>query len=261
MQDSLLGERGQRVQFMSGATWPLQDLKSKAMACGQDAKPAGLIAPARAGSNITVFWSPWVESHRGPLTNYLAPYSGDLAKVDLNSLKFFKVAEEGLGADGVWSTDRMLKNNGTWTTVIPADIKPGTYVLRHELTALHFATQNSNYWYIPGGMVAPQFYISCYSVNITGTGTAQPKGVTFPGGYTPADEGLKFDIFVGKKSYPIPGPALYKSNTVAVPLKPNPWTVVSPTGDEQQDVEYMQTLQGELAQLGATGGFFNSIGG
>jgi cellulase len=227
------------------------------------ATPAQLIAPARAGSNVTMYWSPWVPSHRGPLTNYLAPYTGNISNVDLNSLKFLKMAEEGLGADNkTWATDRMLANNGTWATTIPADIKPGTYVLRHELLALHFATANSNWWYIPSGKIAPQFYVSCYVLNITGTGDVVPAGVTFPGAYQEKDPGLVFDIF--KKplpKYEIPGPAPYKSKTTAAPLEPKPVVVVSPTGDEKTDVTYYSSIESKLKQLGTTGSFFNAIGG
>ena len=35
-------------------------------------------------------------------------------------------------------------------TTIPHDIKPGKYIVRHELIALHFATAHSNYSRIPG---------------------------------------------------------------------------------------------------------------
>jgi len=258
-----LGEKGKRIEFAAFAELPLQNISSPDLACGTKAAPAQISAPARAGSNVTMFWTPWVQSHRGPLTNYLAPYSGDISKVNVNSLKFFKMAEEGLGADGkTWATDRMLANNGTWTTTIPADIRPGTYILRHELLALHFATSNSNYWYIPGGQIGPQLYVSCYSVNITGTGHVVPEGVTFPGAYKEKDPGLVYDIF--KKplpKYDIPGPAIHKTKTMFPPLDPNPVVVVSPTGDNKTDQTYFKGIEDKLKRLGSTGSFFNAIGG
>lgn len=33
----------------------------------------------------------------------------------------------------------MIKNNNTWTVQIPASIKAGNYVLRHETIGLHEA--------------------------------------------------------------------------------------------------------------------------
>ncbi len=232
------------------------------MACGNAAVPAELVAPARAGSNVTYHWSPWLPSHRGPMTSYLAPYSGDLAKANLNELKFFKIAEDALHADGrTWATDRLIADGGLWTTAIPADVRPGSYVLRHELTALHFATEDSNYRYFGGVVPAPQFYISCYALNITGGGTAVPKGETFPGAYKAGDPGLVVNIFNKLDGYAIPGPAVYRAAAPGPVLKENPLVVVSPTGDPEEDKKYNKKVLDAVASLGATGSFFNAIGG
>lgn len=111
---------------------------SAAIACNTVHNPTpGYIAQARAGSNVTFHWSRWLHSHKGPITSWMAPYSGDIAKVDVNQLEFFKFGEEAVGADGVWGTDRLMdETNGTWTAVIPADVKPGTYVIRQEVGPL-----------------------------------------------------------------------------------------------------------------------------
>ena len=64
----------------------------------------------------------------------MAPYVGDVADVDVNELEFFKFAEDTTDGDGVWGTDRLIDNtNGTWTATIPADIKPGNYIIRQEV--------------------------------------------------------------------------------------------------------------------------------
>lgn len=238
-------------------------MSSPDIACGMRASPTELIAEARAGSNITMYWSPWVESHRGPLTNYLARYEGNLSHHNPTTLKWFKVAEEGLEGDSkTWATDRMLANKGVWRTTIPADIKPGTYLLRHELLALHFALPDSNYKIIPGGQMGPQFYVSCFNLNITGSGTAEPEGVSFPGAYKPADDGFLYNLFAKeKKRYPIPGPTLYRSNSSAPVLEPKPLVVKSPTGNPTTDEVYYRKLNTTLNRLGTIGGFFNSIGG
>jgi hypothetical protein len=63
----------------------------------------------------------------------MAPYDGDVANVNVNQLEFFKIAED-TNQGGVWGTIRMIENtNSSWTATIPADIKPGTYVLRQEV--------------------------------------------------------------------------------------------------------------------------------
>jgi hypothetical protein len=65
----------------------------------------------------------------------MAPYEGDIANVDVNKLEFFKFAEEAKDENGVWGTVKLLdETNGTWTATIPADIKPGKYIIRQEVS-------------------------------------------------------------------------------------------------------------------------------
>ncbi len=125
--------------------------------------------------------------------------------------------------------------------------------------ALHFAVSTT-----PGfewSPIGPQFYMACFNLKVTGAGTATPKGVTFPGGYSlENDPGLKFDLNSGKPFPPV-GPALYKSK-YAVDLKPNAQVVVSPTGNgTDADNAYYQTQYQVLQAQGAMTGYFDSIGG
>jgi hypothetical protein len=77
---------------------------------------------------------------------YMAPYEGDIAKVDVTKLKFFKIAELGLADDGVtWATNVLTANDNVTAVTIPHDIKSGNYIVRHELITLHFATEDSRY--------------------------------------------------------------------------------------------------------------------
>ena len=39
----------------------------------------------------------------------------------------------------------LVANNNSWTSTIPATLKPGNYLLRHELLAIH--TSNAPQWY------------------------------------------------------------------------------------------------------------------
>ncbi|KAF2417132.1 glycoside hydrolase, partial [Tothia fuscella] len=171
-----------------------------------------MIAPTRAGSKISFQWNPWYASHKGPLISYIAQYEGSIDNVDPTKLKFFKVAERGLlGDNKTWAVDEMMANGNISTAVIPHDIKPGNYVLRHELIALHYATEDSLYHMKADKALGPQHYIQCFNIKVTGSGTATPSGVLFPGAYKPfrQEPGLYFDIWRNVYPYPIPGPPLY----------------------------------------------------
>jgi hypothetical protein len=39
---------------------------------------------------------------------YMAPYEGDIAKNDVNKLKFFKIAERAVSNQAKWATDEMM---------------------------------------------------------------------------------------------------------------------------------------------------------
>ena len=79
----------------------------------------------------------------------------------------------------------------TWKVQIPSDLKEGDYIIRHELIALHYAELDSR----------SEFYISCLNVKVLGDGTAEPKGVRFPGAYKATDTGLKINIYNRENKY------------------------------------------------------------
>jgi len=123
------------------------DVTKTDIACGSNTVPALAQATARAGSNITFGWSTWPITHNGPIMTYMGQYDGDLAKTDVNKVKFFKIAELGLLPDGVtWATNVLTANDNVTAVTIPHDVKPGNYVVRHEIITLHFATENSRYY-------------------------------------------------------------------------------------------------------------------
>ncbi len=75
----------------------------------------------------------------------MAPYEGDVAAVNVNELEFVKFAEEAADKNGVWGTVKLMDNtNGTWTATIPADIKPGQYIIRHEVSSSPELSSNTN---------------------------------------------------------------------------------------------------------------------
>jgi cellulase len=83
--------------------------------------------------------------------------------------------------------------------------------------------------------------MSCYQVNVKGTGTqALPKGVRFPGAYKSTDPGILVDIYqsqgsYGKKKYVAPGPAVWNGAEVTTPVVTSPEVpeVVAPKAPEQ----------------------------
>jgi hypothetical protein len=260
--------------FNNDGTAAVTSANDKGLACNQLPVTPNLTAEARAGSQISFRWTQWLPSHHGPMTTWMAPYSDNISTVDVNALKFFKIHEGGLYRDQQfgevdakvpwavkpnWETDKMIAANGLYNATVPWDIKPGNYVVRHELLALHFATTHSNYWGF--GMVGPQFYPSCYSVRVIGNGTATPAGVTFPGAYQPTDPGLVFDIFNNKTEYPIPGPKVYTPAGMPPVLKANAPKVISPTGDPVQDEQYLKAMENELSWWGAMTDMIYKLGG
>ena len=71
----------------------------------------------------------------------------------------------------------------SWTSTIPASLKPGKYLIRHEAIALHQSTV----------VDGTQFYPSCAQLEIVSGGTASPPEsslVTLPGAYGPHDAGI-----------------------------------------------------------------------
>jgi cellulase len=78
----------------------------------------------------------------------------------VQDVEFFKIDEGTYDPKTrVWGTDQLIKDNSTRTVRIPSDLKPGTYVVRHEIIGLHFAWQENKQKKISGA----QFYPTCLS--------------------------------------------------------------------------------------------------
>ncbi|KAF2995273.1 hypothetical protein E8E13_004179 [Curvularia kusanoi] len=166
-------------------------------------------ASVTAGSTISLHWTPWPESHHGPILSYMAACNGDCSTVDKAKLKFFKIAEmgqlelgAGSGTAGKWAADVLREENGAWNVTIPKSIQDGNYVLRHEILALHSAY----------GIGAAQLYPTCINVVVNGGGSVSPQGVIGTQLYSKEDPGIHYNIYNDESSptYQIPGPALLK---------------------------------------------------
>ncbi|KFY55243.1 hypothetical protein V497_07131 [Pseudogymnoascus sp. VKM F-4516 (FW-969)] len=181
--------------------------------CHVGATNAGTSITVAAGSTVELQWTPWPESHKGPVIDYLASCNGECETVDKTALKFFKIGEEGLidgsNAPGNWASDKLIANSNTWVATIPSDIAPGNYVLRHEIIALHSAYDDNG----------AQNYPQCINLVVTGSGTAKPAGVAGTELYKRTDAGILIDIYKTLASYVIPGPALYNSGSAPAPVE------------------------------------------
>ncbi|KAG9084476.1 hypothetical protein FS749_005205 [Ceratobasidium sp. UAMH 11750] len=193
---------------------PITDVTSNDVICNGGVNP--LVTPfgktiidVPAGATITHEWhhglngrdtsdasDPIDISHLGPVMVYLAKVP-DATQTTVTGLKWFKIAEDGMDANGQWGVNRLYNAAGKATAVIPKCIPSGNYFLRAEIIALHGA---SSY---PGA----QLYMECAQINVTGGGSASPATVPFPGAYSGSDPGILVNIYYPPlKNYTIPGP-------------------------------------------------------
>ncbi|WYZ41395.1 hypothetical protein EsH8_V_000290 [Colletotrichum jinshuiense] len=165
--------------------------------CHKGGKNAALTAKVAAGDKLQVFWDTWPESHKGPVIDYLASCGDDCSTVDKATLEFFKIQEAGLSGS-TWASDDLIAANNSWTVTVPSTLKPGKYVWRHEIIALHSAGQENG----------AQNYPQCLNIEVTGSGSDLPAGTKGTSLYTASDAGILISIYNSLTSYPIPGPKL-----------------------------------------------------
>jgi len=185
---------------------PVKGANNTYLNCGQAATLASLVANAYPGSAMTFTWSGgdfsnWPHN-TGPMMTYMASCgSTPCNNFDSQNAQWFKIDQLGRQEDGTWVQQDVM--NGTPANVtIPINIAPGSYVLRHEIIALHLATS----------MGGAEFYPSCSQLSIGGNGTGAPTAselVTFPGAYSDNDPGI-YDptVFDTTAPYIFPGPAI-----------------------------------------------------
>ena len=144
-------------------------------------------------------------AHYGPVIVYMSKVS-DAASAD-GSAGWFKIFQDGWakkasgasGDDDYWGTKDLNTCCGRMSVKIPADIAPGDYLLRAEVIALHTA----------GSSGGAQLYMTCFQLSVTGSGSASPATVLFPGAYKATDPGILVNIHAAMSSYVVPGPAVY----------------------------------------------------
>lgn len=119
-------------------------------------------------------------------------------KMAVQDVEFFKIDEGTYDPKtAIWGTDKLMNESNIRSMKIPSDIKPGTYVVRHEILALHYAFRANNKTMTSGA----QFYPTCLKLKVLGDGTASPPGLKFPGAYKWNDPGILDNIYYGPNEY------------------------------------------------------------
>ncbi|KAH7305766.1 glycosyl hydrolase family 61-domain-containing protein [Stachybotrys elegans] len=172
------------------------------IACHKSAKAGETYIDANAGDTLTLYWNTWPDTHKGPIIDYLAPCNGECTSASAGSLSFTKIDQAALisgNNPGTWVTDTLVQNNFTSQFKVPSNLRPGNYVLRHEIIALHAA----------GSANGAQAYPQCLNLKINSGGSAGLSGGV-PGTslYSATDPGILFNLYGAFTSYPIPGPAV-----------------------------------------------------
>ncbi|PFH46218.1 lytic polysaccharide monooxygenase [Amanita thiersii Skay4041] len=169
---------------------PVEDVTSNNIRCNINSGPAPDTVSVAAGSTIG-FKLDNTLYHQGPAAIYLGKAPSTAASWDGSGANWFKIAEWGATFNPFQFTDYNLAQ---LTTTIPANTPPGEYLVRIEAIGLHVAG-------------APQWYISCAQIRITGSGSGNPSKVSIPGYVSPSDPGLTVNIYYPiPTSYDVPGP-------------------------------------------------------
>ncbi|KAF1999846.1 lytic polysaccharide monooxygenase [Amniculicola lignicola CBS 123094] len=185
---------------------PIASVTSADMFCGRSPAAAASVCDVAAGTSLTVEMhaQPNARACKDPAIggNHYGPVMVYMAKVaDAKTAKsgsFFKVAEDGYsGTTASWGTEILNANCGKRSFTVPKSLASGNYLVRAEAIALH------------AGAGQPQPYVTCFQVNVTGGGSANPAGVSFPGAYKTNDALFSKAIYATDFKYVSPGPAVF----------------------------------------------------
>ncbi|KAK0219400.1 glycosyl hydrolase family 61-domain-containing protein [Armillaria nabsnona] len=172
---------------------PVTDVESADITCNVNPSPATETVSVAAGSTIGFILDNTIY-HQGPAAIYLGKAPTTAANWDGSGANWFKIAEWGATFNPFTFTDFNL---GQLTTTLPSDIPAGEYLVRIEQVGLHVVG-------------APQWYISCAQISVTGGGSASPSKVSIPGYVSSDDPSLTVNIYYPvPTAYTVPGPAVF----------------------------------------------------
>ncbi|KAJ2715929.1 hypothetical protein H4R19_000930 [Coemansia spiralis] len=210
--DGKVLDRGQCIRpYQSNFNFPVKGTDNKNIVCRTTSmtKDSTSICDIKAGSKLVLeFHEEESRASRAIEGKHYGPSTVALSPLDANGAGnvWFYIYKQGYDpATKKWCIDHLNANKGQLEVTIPADIADGEYLMRGEIIALHLAEK-------VGGA---EFYPNCAQIRVSGGGSSKPKGFALPGVYQPRDKGIFFNLYDGYKSYPMPGPDVYKAGAVA----------------------------------------------
>ncbi|KAH8728407.1 glycoside hydrolase, partial [Phaeosphaeriaceae sp. PMI808] len=146
---------------------PILSPSSPYLPCNTPGTPAPSSIPIPAGQNLTAAYGPWLHTV-GPMILWLSRCPASCTTHDAASARWFKIAQRGLLSGtietGTWFQGAFSRWDGApslWTERIPAALRAGEYLARHEIVSLHSAGK-------------PQFYAECAHLEVSGEGKGFP---------------------------------------------------------------------------------------
>jgi len=187
---------GQNMQRSWSGLEPVRSSSSPMIACNSPGTPAHFTADAKAGGTITAHWNPWPHDG-GPLAVWMVECPGNCQSfTSPHTASWFKIHEDGLSG-----TQKLIRADNSLTVKIPASLKPGNYLIRHELINL--------------ARPPAEFYPECAQLKISGSGTKSPgpeSRSTLAGAYRMSLPQFTESYSTWKAkagSYKLPGPAVW----------------------------------------------------
>ncbi|TEB23177.1 hypothetical protein FA13DRAFT_1766271 [Coprinellus micaceus] len=171
---------------------PVEAVTSTAMVCGANNRGVSQTVSVAAGASVG-FKLDNNLYHPGPAAIYMGQVPGGqtAATWDGSGANWFKIAEWGAQFNPF---KFVTEGQSQLSTTIPSNVPSGDYLLRIEQVGLHVAG-------------APQYYISCAQITVTGGGGGNPPRVSIPGYVSRSDPGLAVNIhYPIPTSYTVPGP-------------------------------------------------------
>jgi hypothetical protein len=200
---------------------PNTGANNPALTCGPGARRAAEVLNVNPGDNMSFDWrgadlSFWPHN-TGPMITYLAN-CGDTPcnQFDTSNARWFKIHQVGKKANSNNWVQGDLMNGARANAKLPNNLAPGNYIVRHEIIALHLASN-------PRGA---EYYPACVQIRVGGNGNGRPTQdelVSFPGGYSDTHPGIRVNAF-SNAAYNFPGPRIanFVTNPGAAPAPPAP---------------------------------------
>jgi len=179
----------------------------------------------------------------GPIFDYITPCNGDCSKFDATNADWVKLAQFGLDTSssisddlknrmaakpepyygkGLWASAKMIQEYSTWKVKIPAQLKPGQYIVRNEVVAMHSPK-------------APQHYIACVQINVKGSGTTSlPAGVKSNQLYNSNSILATYDVYANPGSFQLPSnPPVWNPSADSAPPPASSSRAAEPVSSSQ----------------------------